>query len=88
MSKIHVKTIRNVERRRRAGMEFGREGIEIDTAKLRKEHLAAIKADPLLEVTNVDDDDAAKKAAAEAAEKEAAEKAAAEAAAAKKSGKK
>lgn len=83
MSKIHVKTVRGTERMRRAGYAFGREPIELDTNRLKKAQLDAIRAEPRLEVVDVN---AGKLSAAEkaAAEKAAAEKAAADKAAANK----
>lgn len=47
MPKITVKT-RRLERFRRAGLEFNRAGVELDTDELSEAQLAAIKAEPNL----------------------------------------
>lgn len=49
MPSIIVKT-RRLERFRRAGLEFTRAGVELDTGDLSQEQLAAIEAEPNLRV--------------------------------------
>lgn len=52
MSKIIVKS--KPESFRRAGIAFNREGVELDIAKLKKEQLEAIKAEPNLVIVPAD----------------------------------
>lgn len=54
MAKILVKS--TTPRFRRAGIEFTREGVELDTAKLKKGELEAIENEPKLSVSPVADD--------------------------------
>lgn len=59
MSKIIVKS--KPESFRRAGFAFTREGVELDTAKLKKEQLEAIEAEPNLVVVPIEEKKADKK---------------------------
>lgn len=54
MSKLSIKTVRGVAHFRRAGMEFGREPVEVDETKIGKKKLEAIRAEPRLEVTQAE----------------------------------
>lgn len=54
MSTLCIKTVRGVASFRRAGMVFGREAIEIDPGKISKKRLAAILAEPRLDVTEIE----------------------------------
>jgi hypothetical protein len=58
MSKILVQS--KPERFRRADIEFTREGVVLDTDKLKKEQLEAIKAEPMLVVSDATEKKAAK----------------------------
>jgi hypothetical protein len=49
MSKILVQS--KPERFRRAGIEFNRAGVELDTDELKKDQLEAIKSEPMLSVS-------------------------------------
>ncbi len=82
MSKITVKS-KSDRGFRRAGIQFTREGVELDTSKLKKEQLDAIVNESALVVIG-DAETAAERKAREKAEAEAAAKAAAEADAAAK----
>lgn len=54
MSKFSIKTARGVASFRRAGLEFGREPIEIDSGKISKKRFEAILAEPRLDVTEIE----------------------------------
>lgn len=53
--KITVSTAPGVTRFRRAGIEFGRDPVELNPKKLGEDVLAAILAEPRLIVTEVED---------------------------------
>lgn len=59
MSKINVKA-KTDRGFRRAGLQFGREGVDIDTKDLTKEQLEAIQNEPNLVVTNVEPEETPK----------------------------
>lgn len=82
MSKITVQS-KPAKGFRRAGIQFTRDGVELDTSKLKKADLEAIANEPNLVVVG-EIESAAERKAREKAETDAAEKAKAEAEAAEK----